>query len=81
MFYVKSVHLFMRGGLNEHTLSESGLSILFKAITVGNFSSVNALTTLSIVSLDQCSSGSFIASLSRQRATICEFDPYPENWF
>lgn len=61
-------------------MSASGWSILFSAMTVGNFSSTNALTTFSIVSLDQCSRGSFNPSRSRQRATTVEVLPYPENW-
>lgn len=47
------------------TLSESRWSILFRAMTVGNFSSTNALTTLSIVSSDQVSRGSLRANRSK----------------
>jgi hypothetical protein len=62
-------------------LSASGWSILLSAMTVGNFSSVKAWTTRSIVSLDQSCSGSFRFMRSRQRATTALVDPYPENWF
>ena len=59
--------------------SLSAWSILFNARTVGNFSSVNAFTTLLIVSSFQVSSGSFNCILSNTLATICDVDPYPEN--
>lgn len=70
-----------RNRWEENTLSASAWSILFRAMTVGNFSSVNAFTTLSIVASDQCSRGSLMASLSRHRATVLLVLPYPENWF
>jgi hypothetical protein len=59
----------------EPTLSESGWSILFKAITVGNFSSVKALTTCSMVSSDHVSRGVLIPDRSRHLATT--FDVLP----
>ena len=62
-------------------LSASGWSILFKAKTVGNFSSVKALTTELMVSGDQCSRGSLSFKWSSVRATVCDVLPYPENWF
>lgn len=64
---------------DEYTLSASAWSILLRAITVGNFSSVNAFTTRSIVASDQFSRGSLMASLSRHRATVLLVLPYPEN--
>jgi len=63
------------GAMVYLTLSASGWSILFKAYTVGNFSSTNALTTFSIVSSDHCSRGSFSPNLSRTRVTSCAVLP------
>lgn len=47
---------------------------------MGNFSSMKALTTISTVSSDHASRGSFKPRRSRQRATMVEVLPYPENW-
>ena len=56
-------------------LSASGWSILFRAKTVGNFSSVKALTMVDMVSGDQCSRGSLSFRRSSVRATVCGVEP------
>jgi hypothetical protein len=50
-------------------LSASAWSILLRAMTVGNFSSVKAVTSFSTVSGGHVSSGVLICARSRARAT------------